>query len=167
MRKILIIILLALIANLLLSCYVACNNVVVDNDNNGDSVATIIKVDTIVKKDTVEVVKPKLSIKTVIKTDTLITLQSDTVEMDLEIKEYADTIDSVSYFAKVSGYNPSLDSIAFVVPQKTIYVDRIQYINRKKTFKDRFHLSPSLGVGYGLINKKVDIYAGVSINFEL
>lgn len=38
---------------------------------------------------------------------------------------------------------------------------------KKKTIKDRFFYGPSIGVGYGFLNKNFDIFIGASIGFDL
>lgn len=35
------------------------------------------------------------------------------------------------------------------------------------SFKDRFFFGPSINVGYGIFNKKVDVFIGVSVGFDL
>ena len=35
------------------------------------------------------------------------------------------------------------------------------------SFKDRFFFGPSVNVGYGIFNKKVDVFIGVSVGFDL
>lgn len=45
------------------------------------------------------------------------------------------------------------------------YVERPQD-NRKQPFLTRFKFYPTIGLGYGIINKKCDIYAGVGITYE-
>lgn len=39
--------------------------------------------------------------------------------------------------------------------------------HRKTTFKEAFTIGPTIGVGYGFINKKPDIYIGISIGYNL
>ena len=39
--------------------------------------------------------------------------------------------------------------------------------HRKTSFKEAFTVGPTFGVGYGLINKKPDVYIGVSVGYNL
>ena len=39
--------------------------------------------------------------------------------------------------------------------------------HKKKTFKDRFTVGPQVGVGWGFINNKPDVYVGVGVTVKL
>lgn len=39
--------------------------------------------------------------------------------------------------------------------------------HRKTTFKEAFTVGPTIGVGYGFINKKPDVYVGISVGYNL
>ena len=39
--------------------------------------------------------------------------------------------------------------------------------HRKRTFKDRFNVSIGVGVGYGVIHKQADVFAGVTVGVKL
>lgn len=39
--------------------------------------------------------------------------------------------------------------------------------HRKRTFKERIGYGPTIGVGYGLLNKKIDMYVGISLTYSL
>ena len=66
-------------------------------------------------------------------------------------KVYADS----TYRAWVSGYNPRLDSIE--VYRRTITITTTQTVNRNK----RFTWGVTGGVGYGVINRKPDVFIGI------
>lgn len=38
--------------------------------------------------------------------------------------------------------------------------------HKKENFKDRFYIGPSVGIGYGIFNKKPDVYVGISAGFK-
>lgn len=110
---------------------------------------------------------PKLVYVETVRVDTLkfYTVDSILVEVPVPIeqKEYAGLVDTVgTYNAWVSGFNPKLDSVAFDLkyPTQTIYIDR--------TTIKRPHFSHGIqvGVGYGVFNKKPDLYVGYGVQFS-
>lgn len=152
-----------------------------------ESVKTITTTDTVtvVKRDTIfeeiqkTIVKPVKVTETLIKYDT-ITTEAPTTHFNVPItaSTYQDSItlqDStkVSYRANISGFNTSLDSITFKVKYPTIFesvhtditnnttTEKIRYKKPKITF------NLSVGAGYGIINKKPDIYAGFSLGIPI
>lgn len=79
--------------------------------------------------------------------------------------------DTLTYNASITGWSvdgddfPKLDSIRFTmkgynVRDKEIITKTI--IKRQKGLK----ISPSIGVGYGVINRKPDVYIGVGISYN-
>lgn len=48
-----------------------------------------------------------------------------------------------------------------------VEVEKVDAWRKKTTFKDRISVGPSVGVGYGLFNKKFDAYVGVSVSIRL
>lgn len=88
------------------------------------------------------------------KTDTVIKYIQDTTEViPFETKVYEDT----SYTAVVSGYKPSLDSLSIYIPTKIVTIEQSKNIYHKKPFS----FGVQLGVGYGIISRKPDIYIGL------
>jgi len=136
---------------------------------------TSVKHDTIWKDTTITETKfvPKYIVK--IKTDTLYKSNGDTVQLVTESKRFDKrlTIDKDTADVQVytSGINTSLDSLKMSLKTHkeiiTKEVEITKYIKQPKTFKDRFHISPQVGVGYGFINRKVDVYAGIGLSFDL
>ena len=132
------------------------------------------KTDTVVREinETIFIDKPK--VVTVERLDTIIdtveTTTHDTVEINLPVslKKYeGDTTTTegtkVSYIANVSGYRASLDSIRFSVEHHDSVITK--EITKYKT--RRWVVSPSIGVGYGVITKKPDIFIGVSVGYAI
>lgn len=81
--------------------------------------------------------------------------------------------DTVGYQASVSGYGyegddyPRLDSINLSLRLQKVTDKEIITIEKIVPQKaNKWHISPSIGVGYGLINKKPDIWVGVSANYN-
>ena len=100
------------------------------------------------------------------------------VDTIISHKHYNDSIsfnDTLSYKAFIR--NNNLDSIhikhnyPILTKNQIIYQDRyihstITTPDKRKTFFDNFNYGIQLGVGYGLINKKSDIYVGFGISYN-
>ena len=129
------------------------------------------KTDTIYKTDTFTLIKPKPVYANVVKTDTLYTNQGEPIQLKTEQKTYKDTIcaanDTVIATSYISGINANLDSLNLQLFRKELIKTNTVEITKFVKKKQRVNISPQLGVGYGLINKKPDIYAGIgiSVNF--
>lgn len=134
----------------------------------------IERVDTIVteKRDTFVIEKPQ-PVKIITKTrtirDTLVTVENDTVVIDVpqEARIYeGDTLSTdgvkVAWRANISGYRPSLDTLSFNIHRNdTTIIKEITKMKWKKGFK----VVPNVGVGYGMIQKKPDVYVGVGFSY--
>ena len=144
--------------------------------NNTDTTTTV-RTDTVYQTKTVTDTVPKLVTKTIIKHDTL---YKDSIPflISLESKTFENTIteddDTTVYQAHISGYDvnnngyPRLDSIKLNTSHKTITVYQETIIERKVPQKtSKWHLSPSVGFGYGLTKKETDIYLGVSFGYNI
>ena len=129
------------------------------------------KTDTIYKTDTFTISKPKPVYVTVLKTDTLYTSQGDAIQLITENKTYIDSLcvanDTAIVQSFITGVNAQLDSLKIQINRREIIKTNTVEITKFVKKKQRFSISPQLGVGYGLINKKPDIYAGfgISVNF--
>lgn len=115
---------------------------------------------TIIKRDTITIIKPQPVIRYVDKIvrDTLYNTDSVPVLVDvpIETKVYQDS----SYRAVVSGYKASLDTISI------FNKNQIQYINKTTYKTKKWNVSPSIGLGYGVFNRKFDVYVGFSVNYN-
>ena len=162
MKKIIYIIIISIILSILFNLiYIKYNNIY--NKNNNIDTVEIVKVDSFIKKDTVTKWYPKpVEIKVrdtiYLSTDSVKT-EGDSILLPRETKTYEDS----TYKAVVSGYKPSLDTL--MVFPNTIYIttEKVREIEKK----DRFSWGLQLGVGYGLVHRKPDIYVGIGgqINF--
>lgn len=133
------------------------------------------KTDTLWKDTTITIKElvPKEIVKK--KVDTLYLSNGDTLNLITESKRYDEVltsgVDTCEVSAFVSGVHPSLDSLSWKLKTHhevvTNTVEITKYIEKKKTFKDRFHIQPQIGVGYGLFNKKIDAYVGIGIGVDL
>lgn len=94
------------------------------------------------------------------KRDTLRDTICDSIEVQIPImqKRYEDSL----YTAWVSGFHPNLDSIRLHTPEITTTITK--YVEKPAK---RLAIGPSVGVGYGIINRKPDIYIGATITWNL
>ena len=149
----------------------------------GKTKQNVIKQDTVYStktdtlwKDTV-ITKKELVPKEIVKkkVDTLYLSNGDTMKLITESKRYDELltsgVDTCELSAFISGVHPSLDSLSWRLKTHhevvTNTVEITKYIKRKKTLKDRFHIQPQIGVGYGLFNKKIDAYVGIGIGVDI
>ena len=160
MKNILYIIIISIILSILFNLiYIKYNNIY--NKNNNIDTVEIVKVDSFIKVDTVTKWYPK-PVKIEIK-DTIF-IHSDSIEqsgdsilLPRETKTYEDS----TYKAVVSGFKPSLDTL--MVFPNTIYIstEKVREIEKK----DHWNYGIGVGVGYGLFNRKFDIYAGFTVGY--
>ena len=139
----------------------------------------IVKTDTVTITDTVwkdttiteKEFVPKIIVKT--KVDTFYTEKGDTVQLVTESKEFEKSIisdkDTADVKVYTSGINTSLDSLKMRLRTHSVTntVEITKYVERKKTFWDRFHFGVQGGLGYGIVKKNVDIYVGVGGSFDI
>ena len=97
----------------------------------------------------------------------------DTLELVTESKKYEKSLisgkDTADLKVYVSGIEPSLDSLEMRLKTHTEVntVEITKYVQKKKTFKDRFHLGLQVGYGLGLQSRKFDSYVGFGVSFDL
>ena len=149
----------------------------------GQTKQNVVKQDTVYKtktdtlwRDTV-ITKKELVPKEIVKkkVDTLYLSNGDTMQLITESKRYDELltsgVDTCELSAFISGVHPSLDSLSWRLKTHhevvTNTVEITKYLERKKTLKDRFHIQPQIGVGYGLFNKKIDAYVGIGIGVDI
>lgn len=114
--------------------------------------------DTVVIRDTVKIDKPiPIYIKS--EPDTLYIPSIDsTVVMNKETKVYKDSL----YEVQVSGIRPNLDYIN--VYPKTTYItkEKVSYVEKKRHFNHGIQV----GIGYGVIQRKPDIFIGYGFQYN-
>lgn len=129
------------------------------------TVDTVIDIDTITKVDTVKIPK---TILVPSKTDTVYQerIQKDTT-LQVTRKTYDIDNDSVGAHVVVSGVNPNVDSLSIWSKKTSYTVNRtvIKTIPMKDT--KRFKIYPTVGVGYGVFGRKLDMYIGVGVTYNL
>lgn len=128
------------------------------NNNRIEINDTIIeRQDTVVVRDTLKFYKPK-PIYVESELDTLYINDTTFIELPKETKVYRDS----TYEASISGFQPNLDHIS--VYPKTIYIteEKTSYIENKK----HFHHGIQAGIGFGVINRKPDVFVGYGFQYS-
>lgn len=116
------------------------------------------KRDTVLVHDTVTFYKPT-PVYIESKPDTVYLPSLDTTAvMDKEVKVYEDSL----YSAQISGFQPQLDWIK-VYPKTTIITETKEV---KSVKKQQITHGVQVGIGYGIINKKADLYVGYGIQYN-
>lgn len=133
---------------------------------------TVWQSDTIMTTDTFCFYQPQFKLEYIERWDTILT--SDTVSVPIPMKRvrYEDSVvkdngATVLYYASVSGYEPSLDTLDFNVTYPEI--TNTEYVTttiEKIKPAPRLSIGPSIGFGYGIFNKQVDMYAGLSLTYR-
>ena len=129
---------------------------------------TVIIHDTIWRDTTIYEPQPAETINTgrvvYIKVPVKEYLPGDTIHDSIEVpvpimqKRYDDSL----YTAWVSGFRPNLDSIR--LHQREIHTTVTEYV---RTPAKRLAIGPSIGVGYGVVTRKPDIFVGVTATWNL
>lgn len=130
-----------------------------------NTIDTVIDVDTFTKVDTVKIPN---TILVPSKTDTVWQerIHKDTT-LQVTRKTYDIDNDSVGAHVVVSGVNPSVDTLSIWSKKTSYTVNRtvIKTIPMKDT--KRFKIYPTIGVGYGVFGRKLDMYIGVGFTYNL
>lgn len=84
----------------------------------------------------------------------------DSIDVPIPIvqKRYEDSL----YTAWVSGYDPNLDSIR--IREREIITTITKVVDRPAS---RFSIGPSVGLGYGVLNKQCDVFVGFTATWNL
>ena len=130
---------------------------------------TVTKTDTVPQYITHTITKPVPVKETIIRHDTLF-------NAPLSLKTYEDSITTnsnakVAYRASVSGYMQSLDTIEFNVKYPMVTNTITNTITNEKTItkykNPKITAGIAAGAGYGIINKKADIFVGFSVQLPI
>ena len=129
------------------------------------TIDTVIDVDTFTKIDTVKVPH---TILVPSKTDTVYQerIQKDTT-LQVTRKTYDIDNDSVGAHVVVSGVNTSVDTLSIWSKKTSYSVNKtiIKTIPMKDT--KRFKIYPTIGVGYGVFGRKLDMYMGIGFTYNI
>ena len=130
-----------------------------------NTIDTVIDVDTFTKVDTVKVPN---TILVPSKTDTVwqYRIQKDTT-LQVTRKTYDIDNDSVGAHVVVSGINPMVDTLSIWSKKTSYSVNKtiIKTIPMKDT--KRFKIYPTVGIGYGVFGRKLDMYIGVGFTYNI
>lgn len=164
-------------------CFIILGFFYLDRSGYFDPMKEVINTDTVFSrktdtlwKDTTIIEKefvPKTIVK--IKTGTLFKENGDTIQLITESKRFDKSIVSDKDTADVeiytSGINTSLDSLKMRFKTHTDVVTNTveitKYIQKKKTFWNRWHVGLQGGYGYTFKTKDLQPYVGVGISFDL
>lgn len=134
----------------------------------GPQVETTVECDTIWKDTTIYQPQPAETVdvgKTVyVRIPYPEYLPGDTIHDSIDVpipivqKRYDDSL----YTAWVSGYEPNLDSIR--VREREIITTVTKVVDRPAS---RFSIGPSVGLGYGVLNKQCDVFVGFTATWNL
>ena len=131
---------------------------------------TLVISDTVFQKDTFIIEKPIPKYIEVLKIDTVFNEKGDTIQLVTENKIYNDTLcnqnDSIILQSSIRGINPTLDYIKADWRRQNI-TNTIEITKYIKTKPKRFTFNPQIGVGYGVFNKRPDVFFGVGISVNL
>lgn len=82
--------------------------------------------------------------------------------------------DTLTFQCSVEGYSMNDDSLPRMTDFKAHYKHKIIQTNTVTTIEkikpqkqNKWHISPQIGIGYGLTNKKADIFIGIGINYNI
>ena len=164
-------------------CFIILGFFYLDRSGYFDPMKEVIKTDTVfnTKTDTLwkdtTIVEKEIVPKYIIKknVDTVYTKKGDTLNLITEAKRFdkrliinKDTADVQIY---TSGIKTSLDSLKMRLKTHTDVitntVEVTKYIQKKKTFWNRFHIGVQAGYGYGFNYKGLEPYVGIGASFDL
>lgn len=99
------------------------------------------------------------------------TITKDTI-LPIENKIYCDTTttcakDTIITQISIKGVKPSLDSLKVNLIKSNVTTTKYVYLEKKKNWKDRIRLSPSIIGGYDLINQNFGIMVGFGVSIDL
>lgn len=134
----------------------------------GSQVETTVERDTIWKDTTIYQPQPAETVdigKTVyLRIPYPEYLPCDTIHDSIDVpvpivqKRYDDSL----YTAWVSGYEPNLDSIR--ISEREIITTITKVVDRPAS---RFSIGPSVGLGYGVLNKQCDVFVGFTATWNI
>lgn len=130
-----------------------------------NTIDTVIDVDTFTRVDTVKVPK---TILVPSKTDTVYQerIQKDTT-LSITRKTYDIDNDSVGAHLVVSGVNPKVDTLSIWSKKTSYSVNRTVIKTIPMKDSKRFKIYPTVGVGYGVFSRKLDMYIGIGFTYSI
>lgn len=164
-------------------CFIILGFFYLDRSGYFDPMKEVINTDTVftTKTDTLwkdtTIVEKEIVPKYIVKknVDTVYTKEGDALNLITESKRFDKRLISNKDTAYVqvytSGIETSLDSLKMRLKTHTDVitntVEVTKYIQKKKTFWNRFHIGVQSGYGYGLNYKGLEPYVGIGASFDL
>ena len=110
-----------------------------------------------------------------VRRDTVFTEKGDTLQLITEAKTFEKSIisdkDTADLKIYTSGINTALDSLKMrLKTHKEVITNTVEvtkYVQKQKTFIDRFHIGLQGGYGYAFKSKELSPYVGVGVGFDL
>ena len=129
------------------------------------TIDTVIDVDTFTKIDTVKIPH---TILVPSKTDTVYQerIAKDTT-LNVTRKTYDIDNDSVGAHVVVSGINPMVDTLSIWSKKTSYSVNKTITKTIPMNDSKRFRIYPTVGVGYGVFGRKLDMYIGVGFTYNI
>ena len=129
------------------------------------TIDTVIDIDTFTKVDTVKIPH---TILVPSKTDTVYQekIQKDTT-LQVTRKTYDIDNDSVGAHVVVSGINPMVDTLSIWSKKRSYSVNKTIIKTIPVNDTKRFKIYPTIGVGYGVFGRKLDMYIGIGFTYNL
>lgn len=164
-------------------CFIILGFFYLDRSGYFDQMKEVINTDTVFNtktdtlwKDTTIVEKeivPKYIVKKTV--DTVYTKEGDTLSLITEAKRFDKRLisnkDTAYLQIYTSGIETSLDSLKMrLKTHKEIVTNTVEvtkYIQKKKTFWNRFHIGVQAGYGYGFNYNGLEPYVGIGASFDL
>ena len=129
-----------------------------------NTIDTVIDVDTLTRIDTVKVPN---TILVPSKTDTVYQemIHKDTT-LQVTRKTYDIDNDSVGAHVVVSGINAKVDTLSIWSKKTSYSVNRTVIKTIPMNDTKRFKIYPTVGVGYGVFGRKLDMYIGIGMTYS-
>ena len=130
-----------------------------------NTIDTVIDVDTFTMIDTVKVPN---TILVPSKTDTVYQerITKDTT-LQVTRKTYDIDNDSVGAHLVVSGVNPKVDTLSIWSKKTSYSVNRTVIKTIPMKDSKRFKIYPTVGIGYGVFGRKLDMFIGIGFTYSL
>ena len=164
-------------------CFIILGFFYLDRSGYFDPMKEVINTDTVftTKTDTLwkdtTIVEKEIVPKYIVKknVDTVYTKEGDALNLITESKRFDKRLISNKDTAYVqvytSGIETSLDSLKMRLKTHTDVitntVEVTKYIQKKKTFWNRFHIGVQAGYGYGFNYNGLEPYVGIGASFDL
>lgn len=134
---------------------------------------TVLVQDTVFETDSFCYYQPVEKLEYIYRFDTLYTPQ-DSTPIPLKRVEYTDSVikdngATVLYYASVSGYEASLDTLEFDVTYPLVTNTEYVTTTIEKTIEkkqSKLGVGVGVGAGYGFFSKQPDIFAGFTLSYR-